>query len=88
MKTLARKITIQRPTLEHLGWYCTVMFLLAYVLASTGVAPANSLMYQLLNIFAASGYAFYAHKRKVYPSVFANIIWALVGAYAVATIVF
>ncbi len=88
MRSLARKITGHRLFLEHLGWYCTAVFLAAYFMASAGIVSANSLIYQLLNLSGALGYTYYAHKKKVYPSVFANLIWALVGAFAVISIVF
>ena len=86
MKHKVKKITSHRLFLEQIGWYCTALFLLAYFLASTGAVTGEDLSYQLLNLTGAVGYSYYAHKKRVYPSLFANVVWALVGAYAVITI--
>ncbi len=88
MKNKVRKITSHRLFLEHLGWYCTALFLAAYFMVSTGILEANSITYQLLNITGAIGYVYYAHKKQVYPSVFANSIWAIVGLVTIAGIIF
>ena len=88
MRNLTRKITSHRPTLERLGWYCTALFLSAYFLASAGLVDAGSLLYQMMNLFGAIGYAYYAHKKKVYPSLFANAVWALIGVFTILSIVF
>lgn len=85
-RTRAKKLARHYTSLEQLGWYCTALFLGAYFLVSAGIISSGSIFYQLLNLAGASGYSYYAYRRKVYPSVLANTIWALIGIVAITTI--
>ena len=87
MKSKVKQLTNSKLFLEQLGWFSTGLFLLSYSLASVGFVAADSLTYQGLNIGGALGYSFYAHKRKIYPSLFANLVWAAVGLYALIVVV-
>lgn len=83
-----KKFTTHERYLEHIGWYSTGVFLLAYLLASSKVIAADSLIYQILNLTGALGYSYFAYRRKVYQSLLANSIWAGIGIVAIIAILF
>ena len=82
-----RKFNTHERFLEHIGWYSTAVFLLAYFLASSKIITADSLIYQGLNLTGALGYSYFAYRRKVYQSLFANMIWAIIGVVAIISLI-
>lgn len=83
MNKVAKKI-YNRTSLEHIGWYGAACSLAAYFLISTSLVSGQSLVYQTLNINGALCFAYYAYRRKVYPSVLVNSIWLLIGLATIA----
>ena len=54
-KLQAANVKINRKVAELAGWYGTVAIVLAYILVSFKVVPANGVIYQLLNLTGALG---------------------------------
>lgn len=68
---------------DVLGWAGVITVLTAYALVSLDYISPNGLLFQSLNIFGSIGIiieAAYAHDKQV---VILNIIWALIGLFAV-----
>lgn len=65
------------------GWIGAAGLLSAYFLASYGIIEAQSWAYQLLNIVGAVGLLVLATARRAIPSVVTNIVWILIGAFAI-----
>ncbi len=68
--------------LELFGWYGVVAILLAYVLVSFNVIPAQSSAYQLLNLTGALGIALEAGIKKDFAPVVLNAFWFLIALVA------
>jgi len=70
-----------------LGWAGAVMTISAYALVTRGLWSASSRRYQLANVAGALMMCTVAASSGVWPSVVANIAWALIGAHAVVVLV-
>ncbi len=64
------------------GWTAAVLILGAYALLSFGKIPARSPVYQWMNIFGAVGFIINCSANGAWPSVALNIVWLLIGFYA------
>ncbi|MEK6916562.1 MAG: hypothetical protein AABW92_02360 [Nanoarchaeota archaeon] len=73
---------------EIAGWYGAFALLLSYGLVSYGAISGESVLYQVLNITGALGLLTIAFAKKVYQSVTINIIWALIGIFALLKLFF
>ncbi len=73
---------------EVAGWYGAIVILLSYALVSFSLIPADSVIYQLMNITGCIGLLVIAYVKKVYQSVALNIIWGLIGVVALLKILF
>ena len=67
---------------EVVGWTGAVMMLAAYVLLSLGKIASNSVTYQALNIGGAAGFIVNGWANGAMPSAVLNIIWMMIGLYA------
>ncbi len=81
-------MTKKRTITEVLGWYGVVALLAAYGLASFGVITASDAWFQVLNITGAVGIVADALGQKNWQPAVLNIVWAVIGAIALAKIVF
>ncbi|MFI2754909.1 hypothetical protein ACGIF2_15875 [Cellulomonas sp. P22] len=70
-----------------LGWAGAFTCVVAYGLVSTGTWSASSRRYQALNIAGALMLSVVAARSQVWPSVAANVVWAVIGAHAFAMMV-
>lgn len=70
-----------------LGWTGAFTCVVAYGLVSTGTWSASSRRYQVLNVAGALMLSVVAARSQVWPSVAANVVWAVIGAHAFATLV-
>ena len=55
------------------------MFLLSYILVSTGRLQGQSRAYQWLNVFGAIGFVINSGWNEAYPSAAVNVVWAIIG---------
>lgn len=65
--------------IEIVGWAGAALFLLSYVLVSTGRLQGQSRAYQWLNVVGAVGFVINSGWNGAYPSAAVNVIWALIG---------
>ena len=68
-----------RLIIEIVGWAGAALFLLSYVLVSSGRLQGQSRVYQWLNVAGAVGFVINSGWNGAYPSAAVNVIWALIG---------
>lgn len=73
---------------EILGWYGTIAIIGAYALTSFNIVSPQSYLYQFLNITGAIGIVMVSLKRKAYQPAVLNIIWTIIGAFALIKLFF
>ncbi|MFA6095534.1 MAG: hypothetical protein WC767_01700 [Candidatus Paceibacterota bacterium] len=71
---------------EVYGWYGAVGLLAAYALSSFGILSPDSIWYQVINITAALGIVTVSFYKKTYQPGALNVIWAIVGVFALIKI--
>ncbi len=69
-----------------LGWVGAVTCLIAYVMVTRGTWAPTSGRYQLANVISGLFMGLVAASSGVWPSVVTNVVWAVVGAHAVAVV--
>lgn len=66
---------------DAMGWIGSLTLISAYVLVSNNRLPANSILYQWLNVigsfFLVTNTIFYG----AYPSTLTNLVWVVIGFY-------
>jgi hypothetical protein len=72
---------------EIIGWYGTVAIVGAYFLNSFSVLEAKSALYQVLNTTGAIGIVAVSYRKKAYQPMVLNVIWTLIGAIALISLV-
>ena len=72
--------------IEIIGWTGSVLILLAYALLSSGRLAARTVTYQLMNAAGGIGLALNGWVHMALPSVFNNVIWAIIGSLAIIQI--
>jgi hypothetical protein len=73
---------------DILGWIGAASIIGAYLLVSSGVVVAQSYPYQIMNIIGGSGLLVLGITRRAYPSVTTNIMWVVIGVFAVIGLAF
>lgn len=68
--------------IEAAGWTGAVLILLAYLLLSMGKLTGQSALYQGMNVVGAAGFVVNGWWHGANPSASLNIVWALIGAFA------
>jgi cell division protein FtsW (lipid II flippase) len=71
--------------IEIIGWLGMLLILIAYYLISSKHLEAKSVLYQLLNLFGATGIVINAFFHKAFPSLALNTIWALIAFWAIVS---
>ncbi len=64
------------------GWSAAALILGAYALLSFGKIQARSPVYQWMNIVGAVGFIINCSANGAWPSVALNIVWLMIGFYA------
>jgi hypothetical protein len=67
---------------EIAGWSGAVLILLAYGLLSAGRLTGQSVVYQGMNVVGAAGFAVNGWWHGALPSASLNVIWLLIGVWA------
>jgi hypothetical protein len=70
-----------------LGWIGAAAGVVAYAQVSRGRWAASSATFQLTNLTGAGLMGLVAAANGVWPSVFANLVWIVIGVQAVVLIV-
>jgi hypothetical protein len=78
---------VQNKSLEILGWSGGVLLIVAYGLNSYNVIPSQSVSYQGINFIGSIMLAYYTYKKKAFPNVALNLIWAVIALIAILSIV-
>lgn len=68
---------------EIAGWTGSLLILLAYALNLNGKLNAASMAYRWMNIIGSIGFIINSTYHGAYPSTALNVIWALLGLYAI-----
>jgi hypothetical protein len=71
-----------------LGWYGVLAILVAYVSLNLSFFDAKNIFYQLLNLTGALAIVFSSLRKRDYPPVVLNLIWALVAFWILVKIIF
>lgn len=68
--------------IEVAGWAGALLILLAYLLLSMGRLTGQSVLYQGMNVAGAAGFMVNGWWHGALPSATLNVIWLLIGAWA------
>jgi hypothetical protein len=69
------------------GWGGALLILGAYLFLSVGKLSPRSLTYQWMNVAGAAGFAINGWWHGALPSAALNIVWMMIGGWAVWRIV-
>jgi hypothetical protein len=75
---------VVRGAADLAGWLGAFTLVGAYAGTTTGVLPATSLRYQVLNALGSVGLAAVAALHGAWPSLALNILWLLIASASVA----
>jgi hypothetical protein len=67
---------------EVAGWAGAILILLGYALITTGKLTGKSLVYQIVNVVGAAGFAINGWWHRALPSAALNVVWLLIGVIA------
>jgi hypothetical protein len=67
---------------EIVGWTGAGLILLAYLLLSIGRLTGQSALYQGMNVAGAAGFVVNGWWHGALPSTSLNVVWALIGCFA------
>jgi hypothetical protein len=67
---------------ELAGWTGAALILLAYLLLSMGRLTGRSPAYQWMNVVGAAGFTVNGWWHGALPSAALNIVWMMIGAFA------
>ena len=72
--------------METAGWAGALLILLAYALLSLGKVTGQSALYQGMNVVGAAGFIVNGWWHGAIPSASLNVVWMLIGGFALARI--
>jgi hypothetical protein len=64
------------------GWVGAALILLAYLLLSAGKLQGQSRPYQWMNVAGAAGFVINGWWHGALPSTALNVVWMLIGGFA------
>ena len=70
--------------IDVVGWLAAFAMLVAYALVSSGRLEGRSAVFQALNLFGGIGLGVNAAYHGAWPSASLNVLWIVVGVYALA----
>jgi hypothetical protein len=71
-----------RTFVDFSGWAAAALILGAYALLSFGKIQARAPVYQWMNIVGAVGFIVNCSANGAWPSVALNMVWLVIGFYA------
>jgi len=75
-------VTPLQLAVEIAGWSGALLILLAYALLSSGKLDGQSRLYQWMNVVGAVGFVINGWWHGALPSTALNVIWMLIGGFA------
>lgn len=75
-------MTAAQVAVEVAGWVGAALILLAYLLLSAGKLTGQSPLYQWMNVVGAAGFIVNGWSHGALPSTALNVIWMLIGGFA------
>ncbi|MDQ4088583.1 MAG: hypothetical protein M3177_11340 [Pseudomonadota bacterium] len=75
-------MTFEEVLVEIAGWAGASLILLGYLLISAGKLTGQSAVYQAINIAGAAGFIVNGWWHGAIPSAALNIVWMLIGTFA------
>jgi hypothetical protein len=75
-------VTSAEIAVEVAGWTGAALILLAYLLLSMGKLTGQSPLYQWINVFGAAGFVVNGWWHGALPSAVLNVLWLLIGGFA------
>lgn len=82
----SRSVSWNKVLLEAVGWYGLAATLSAYGLISAGVVDNTSVTYHLLNLTGALALATVVWRKRAWPLVVLNLVWAAIGIVSLVRI--
>lgn len=79
---------MKKIIIEIIGWYGTAAILLPYFLISFSILKADSFIYQVLNLTGAAAIIIISLYKRLYQTAVIDVIWAIIAAIALWTIIF
>jgi hypothetical protein len=76
----------EKTAVDIVGWAGSISVVAAYAMLSMQRVSAKSKLYQVLNIFGSICLIINTIFYSAYPSTFVNIIWMLIGLFALINI--
>jgi hypothetical protein len=76
----------EKLVVDIIGWIGSVCVLAAYGMLSLNKITAKSKLYQVLNIIGSICLIVNTIFYSAYPSTFVNIVWMLIGVFALINI--
>lgn len=73
---------MQSVIIEIVGWGGAALILAAYLLISAGKVTGHSPLYQWMNAVGAAGFATNGWWHGALPVVALNVVWMLIGGFA------
>lgn len=70
--------------IDILGWTGSILYLLAYALVSLKKTEGDSLLYQGINIFAATLLVIYTLYLGAYATTGLNAVWVIIGLFTLS----
>lgn len=68
--------------IEAIGWSGAFLILVAYALLSAGKLTGQSPLYQWMNVVGAAGFMINGWWHGALPSAALNVVWMLIGGFA------
>jgi hypothetical protein len=75
-------VTATEFAVEAAGWAGAALILVAYLLLSMGRLTGQSPVYQWMNVFGAAGFVVNGWWHGAIPSAALNVLWLLIGGFA------
>lgn len=73
---------------EIAGWYGIIAILLAYMLVSFKLVPADGYIYQLLNLTGALGVIIISIVKRLQQTIVLNAVWLIIALVALCNLIF
>ena len=75
-------MSAEQWAVEIVGWIGAGLILVAYGLLSAGRVSGQSRLYQWMNVLGAAGFVINGWWHGALPSTALNVIWMLIGGFA------
>lgn len=73
-------------SLEIIGWFGPLAFILGFIMVSFGMINARSYVFQLLNLTGAISIALISFARKAYQPAVLNVILAIIAVFIIVSL--